>query len=668
LKYVQEDGSLIEEEFDMVVLSVGLCPPPEAAALAQAMGIELEEHGFCKTALENPVETTRNGVFVCGAFGGPKDIPETVMEASGAAACAAGILAARRGTMITEEELPLESDLRGLGPRTGVFVCHCGINIGGVVNVPEVVEYCKTLPNVVFATDNLFTCSQDTAVKMGEVIKEQNLTRVVVASCSPRTHEGLFQENCEKAGLNRYLFEMANIRDQNSWVHMHEPEEATEKAKDLVRMAVAKAQFLKPLKPGQLTVNHATLIIGGGLAGITAALSLADQGYESYIVEKEPVLGGNYRKLYYTLEGLDTRKHLKSLLDRVQASKLIHAYTGATIKKIEGFIGNYKTTITTRDGEEQFEHGVVIVATGGYELETKEYLYGQSSQVVTQRELEKLIAEKEDKALKARSVTMIQCVGSRIPERPYCSRYCCSEAMKNALKLKELDPTREVTIVYRDIRTFGLKEDYYKKARELNVRFIRYDEDRKPEVIQQGDQLSLRVFDPVMNAPVEFKTDLLALSVGTVPNPENEEIGKMLKVPTNQDGFFLEAHVKLRPVDFATDGVFMCGMAHAPKLSEDAIVQANAAVSRASTILTKDFIEAEGKTAYVNKERCAACGLCEQNCPFGAISVNVVEACAEVNTVLCKGCGVCTASCRMNAVDLNGFTNEEELEQIYNIF
>jgi len=667
LKYVQEDGSLIEEEFDMVVLSVGLCPPSEAAELAKALGIELEEHGFCKTALENPVETSRPGIFVCGAFGGPKDIPETVMEASGAAARASGILASRRGTMIAEEEVPLESDLRGLGPRTGVFVCHCGINIGGVVKVPEVVEYCKTLPNVVFATDNLFTCSQDTAVKMGEVIKEQNLTRVVVASCSPRTHEGLFQENCEKAGLNRYLFEMANIRDQNSWVHMHEPDAATEKAKDLVRMAVAKAQFLKPLKPGQLTVNHAALIIGGGLAGITAALSLADQGFESYIVEKEPVLGGNYRKLYYTLEGLDTRKHLKDLLEKVQASKLIHAYAGAAITKIEGFIGNYKTTITTRDGDEQFEHGVVIVATGGYELETTEYLHGQSPQVVTQRELEKLIAEKDDKALQAGSVTMIQCVGSRIPERPYCSRYCCSEAMKNALKLKEMDPAREVTVIYRDIRTFGLKEDYYKKARELNVRFIRYDEERKPEVIQQGDKLSIRVFDPIMNGPVEFKTDLLALSVGTVPNPENVAIGNMLKVPTNQDGFFLEAHVKLRPVDFATDGVFMCGMAHAPKLSEDAIVQANAAVSRAGTILTKDFIEAEGKTAFVNKERCSACGLCEENCPFGAIRVNVVEGCAEVNAILCKGCGVCTASCRMNAVDLNGFTNEEELEQIFNI-
>jgi len=664
MKYVTEDGKLVEEEFEMVVLSVGLTPPPEAAKLAKALGINLEEHGFCQTALDNPVQTSRSGVFVCGAFGGPKDIPETVMEASSAAACAAGLLSERRGTMITEEELPLESDIRGVGPRTGVFVCHCGINIGGVVNVPEVVEYAKSLPNVVFATDNLFTCSQDTAVKMGEVIKEQNLTRVVVASCSPRTHEGLFQENCEKAGLNRYLFEMANIRDQDSWVHMHEPEAATEKAKDLVRMSIAKAQFLKPLKPGQLNVNKNVLIIGGGLAGITAALSFADQGFKSYIVEKKPSLGGNYANLYFTLEGLDTKKHLTGLIDRVKKNDLITVFTGTEIAKIEGFIGNYKTTVKTKDGEEQFEHGVVIVATGGYELETKEYLYGQSDRVLTQRELEKLIAEKDAKAAAAKSVTMIQCVGSRIPERPYCSRYCCSEAIKNALKLKEADPEKDVTILYRDIRTFGLKEDYYKKARELNVKFVRYDEDRKPEVRTEGDKVVIRLLDPILNETVEFKTDLLALSVGTVPNPENEEIGKMLKVPTNQDGFFLEAHVKLRPVDFATDGVFMCGMSHAPKLSEDSIVQANAAVSRACTILTKDFIEAEGKTAYVNKERCAACGLCEVNCPFRAIAVDLAEGCAVVNTVLCKGCGVCTASCRMNAVDLNGFNNEEVLAQI----
>ena len=437
IKYVQEDGSLVEEEFDMVVLSVGLTPPKEAGKLAKALGVELQEHGFCKTTLENPVQTSREGVFVCGAFGGPKDIPETVMEASGAAACAEGLLASRRGTLTSEEELPLENDIRGIGPRTGVFVCHCGINIGGVVDVPGVVEYAKTLPNVVFATDNLFTCSQDTAVKMGEVIREHKLSRVVVASCSPRTHEGLFQENCEKAGLNPYLFEMANIRDQDSWVHMHEPEAATEKAKDLVRMAIAKAEFLKPLKPGQLTVNHAVLIIGGGLAGITAALALADQGFESHIVEKQFELGGNYRHLYYTLEGLDTKKHLAGLLQKVKDSKLIHVYTGADIKKIEGFIGNYKTTIDQKkEGETQFEHGVVLVATGAYELENREYLQGQSAQVVPQRELEKLIAEKDAKVTAAKSVVMIQCVGSRNDERPYCSRYCCSEAIKNALKLK----------------------------------------------------------------------------------------------------------------------------------------------------------------------------------------------------------------------------------------
>jgi heterodisulfide reductase subunit A len=501
---------------------------------------------------------------------------------------------------------------------------------------------------------------------MGEVIREQNLTRVVVASCSPRTHEGLFQENCEKAGLNRYLFEMANIRDQNSWVHMHEPEAATEKAKDLVRMAIAKARYLKPLKPGQLNVNHAALIIGGGLAGITAALALADQGFESHLVEREAELGGNYRHLHTTLEGLDTQRHLAALLDRVAGSPLVHVHAGAAIRKIEGFIGNYKTTIGQAGaGETLLEHGVVIVATGGYELENREYLQGQSDRVVTQRELEKRIAAADAGVAAAGSVVMIQCVGSRSAERPYCSRYCCSEAIKNALLLKQADPQKDITILYRDIRTFGLKEDYYRQARELNVKFIRYDEDRKPEVRQAGERIAVKVFDPILNEPLELQADLLALSVGTVPNPANEEIGKMLKVPVNQDGFFLEAHVKLRPVDFATDGVFMCGLAHAPKLSDEAVTQAFAAVSRACTILTKDYIEAEGKTAYVTKERCMACGLCEINCPFSAIAVDAAEGCAVVNTVLCKGCGVCTASCRMNAADLNGFNNEEVLAQIW---
>ena len=667
ITYVNQDGTLTEEEFDMVVLSVGLMPPKEAKQLAASLGVELEEHGFCKTSLENPVQTTRPGVFVCGAFGGPKDIPETVMEASAAAACAEGLLAAKRGTMITPVQNPEEKDMRGQGVRTGVFVCHCGINIGGVVDVPAVRDYAATLPTVVYTADNLFTCSQDTAVKMKEVIEEQNLTRVVVASCSPRTHEGLFQENCEKAGLNRYLFEMANIRDQNSWVHMHEPEAATEKAKDLLRMAVAKAQYLKPLKPGQLSVNHQALIIGGGLAGMTAALSLADQGFASFIVEKEDRLGGNYNHLYKTLEGLDAQTHLKGLLDKVYKNPLITVTTGAKIEKIEGFIGNYKTTVKAKDGEKVFEHGVVIVATGAYENKPKEYLYGQNAAVKTQRELETMIYGKDPKLAAVKNIVMINCVGSRDKERPYCSRYCCSEAIKNALELKAADPSRDITIIYRDIRTFAFKEDYYKKAREANIKFISYEENRKPEVVAAGDKAEVRVFDPILNEPVSLSADIVALSVGVVPNPENAAIGQMLKVPTNQDGFFMEAHVKLRPVDFATDGVFMCGMSHSPKFSDETVTQANAAVSRACTILTLDYIEAEGKTAYVNKERCSACGLCEINCPYSAISVNVAEGCAEVNAVLCKGCGVCTASCRMNAVDLNGFNNEEVLAQIYNL-
>ena len=668
LTYVAEEGSLVEEEFEMVVLSVGLNPPKEAEKLAESLGIELEEHGFCKTSLENPVQSSRDGVFVCGVFGGPKDIPETVMEASGAAACAEGLLGSQRGTMTTVEELPTEMDLRGVGPRIGVFVCHCGINIGGVVDVPGVVEYTKTLPNVVYAADNLFTCSQDTAVKMGEMIKEHELTRVVVASCSPRTHEGLFQENCEKAGLNRYLFEMANIRDQDSWVHMNEPEAATEKAKDLVRMAIAKAEYLKPLKPGQLSVNKATLILGGGLAGIIAALALADQGFESHVVEKENELGGNYGKLYYTLEGLDTRKHLAGLLERVEKSDLIHVYTGAKIKALEGFIGNYKTTVASGGAEHQFEHGVVIVATGAYENKTDEYLYGQNENVVTQRELEELINKNNQKVSDAKSVVMIQCVGSRNAERPYCSRYCCTEAIKNALKLKEADPDKDITILYRDIRTYGVKEDYYKKAREANVKFICYEnEDRKPEVKASGSKITVSVFDPILNEPVEIETDILTLSVGVVGNPENHAISNMLKLSVNQDGFFAEAHVKLRPVDFATDGVFMCGMAHSSKLSDEAITQANAAVARACIVLSKDFIEAEGKTAHVYKDRCMACGLCELNCPFSAVEVDEEQGCAVVNSVLCKGCGVCTASCRMNAIDLYGFDNEGILTLLGNL-
>ncbi len=664
LAYALENGQLMEEEFDMVVLSVGFQPPVGAVSLAESLDISLDEHGFCQTTLQNPMQTSREGVYVCGVFGGPKDIPDTVMEASGAAACASSLLADQRGTLTADVELPDETDLRGQGPRIGVFVCHCGINIGGVVDVPAVAEYARSLPNVVHVEENLFTCSQDTAVSMVAAVKEHDLTRMVVASCSPRTHEGLFQENCEKAGLNRYLFEMANIRDQDSWVHMHEPEAATAKAKDLVRMAVAKSRYLSPLKPGQLSVDKSTLIIGGGLAGITAALALADQGLQSYIVEKESALGGNYRHLYYTLEGLDTRQHLAGLLRRVEASELIRVFCSAKISKLDGFIGNYNTTVEVADKSFSLTHGVVLVATGAYELKTDEYHYGSHRGIVTQRELEQLIVEDESAVTGAKQVVMIQCVGSRNEERPYCSRYCCSEAIKNALKLKELDPKTDVTILYRDIRTYGFKEDYYKLARQANVNFIRYQPQLPPEVNKTENGLKVKIFDPILKQNIELGADILALSVGSIANPDNGEISRLLKIPVNQDGFFLEAHVKLRPVDFATDGVYLCGMAHSPKFSNEAVVQAYAAVSRATTVLTKDYIKAEGRTAFVTAERCMACGLCEENCPFGAIAVDPDSGHAVVNVVLCKGCGVCAASCRMNAVDLNGFSNEEVLAQI----
>jgi len=664
ISYVLEDGQLVEEEFDMVVLSVGLVPPREARELAEALQIELNEFGFAQVVKDNPLNSTRPGVYVCGVFAGPKDIPETVMEASGAAALVQELLAESRGTLIKEEETSLERDIRGLGPRTGVFVCHCGINIGGVVDVPKVVEYAKDLPTVVYATDNLFTCSQDAAVKMVEVIKEHNLTRVVVASCSPRTHEGLFQENCEKAGLNRYLFEMANIRDQDSWVHMFEPEKATEKAKDLVRMAVAKARLLKPLQPGQLTVTPKALIIGGGLAGMTAALSLMKMGFPSLIVEKDKELGGNFRKLRYTLEGIEAQEKLSSILKMVEESKLIETVLSAEIKRIEGFIGNYKTYIVSEGKEIVYDHGVIIIATGAYELKTNEYFYGRDERICTQRELEKLIHERDATVLKAKRIVMIQCVGSRNDERPYCSRYCCSQAVKNALRLKELDPEKEVYVLYREMRTFGFKEIYYERAREADIRFIRYDDGKNPEVTIKGEKLVVSFYDGLLREKLELEADLLALSVATVANPDNQKIAKLLKVPLNQDGFFLEAHVKLRPVEFATDGVFLCGLAHAPKFSDEVIVQARAAASRASVILTKDYILAEGKTAYVIKERCMACGLCEMNCPFGAVTVDRQERVATVNTVLCKGCGICTASCRMNAIDLNGFTNGEIIAQL----
>jgi heterodisulfide reductase subunit A len=609
------------------------------------------------------METSRPGIYVCGAFAAPKDIPESVAQASGAAAKAGGVIAPGRGKLTVPKEYPPERDVSGEEPKIGVFVCHCGINIGGVVNVPEVVEYAKKLPNVVYAEHNLYTCSQDTQKAIREKIKEHGLNRVIVASCTPRTHEPLFRETVREAGLNIYLFEMANIRDQCSWVHMHEPKEATEKSKDLVRSAVAKARLLKPLPKPAINVVPSALVIGGGLSGMVSSLELAKQGFEVHLVEKEKELGGYARKIHYLLGSEDPQEQLRSMVKEVEGNSKIHVHLNSDVSDVKGYIGNFKTTLNNNGEAKEIEHGVVIIATGAQEFKPKEYLYGTDKRILTQHELEEKLATGK---IDAKMVAMIQCVGSRNHERPNCSRICCGQAVKNALKIKELSPETDVYVLYKDMRTFGFKEDFYREASDKGVIFIRYDDETKPEVTKENGKILVSAWEPVLKTRIPIQPDLLVLSVATVPNPDNERLAGMLKVPLTKDKFFLEAHMKLRPVDFATDGVFLCGMAHSPKFIEESIAQACAAAARAATVLSKKALEMEGSIASVDKDLCSGCKICESLCAYNAIEMeqNTEKPVAHVLEALCKGCGVCGSSCPTKAITLGHFTNEQILAQV----
>ena len=660
-------GKVVAEEFDMVVLSTGLCPPTDFQELGKRLGISLDQYGFCQTSRFAPVETNRPGVFVCGPFVEPKDIPETVMQASGAAGKAMSFLAEQKGALVRKKEYPPEIDVKGQEPRIGVFVCHCGKNIGGVIPSKQVAEYAAGLANVVYATDKLYTCSQDSIQSIKQAISEHKLNRVVVAACSPRTHEPLFRDVLREAGLNPYLFEMTNIRDQCTWVHMQEPEKAFQKAKDLVRMAVARARLLEPLYKRDLEIIHKALVIGGGLAGMTSALELANQGFETYLIEKEKQLGGNLRKVRYLLEGEQVEPKLQRLIMMVSNHPKIQLFLNTQVKAINGSLGNFKTIISQDGKEKELEHGVVIVAVGAEEYKPKEYLYGQDNRVITQLELESRLAQG---AVSAKSVVMIQCVGSRDEERTYCSRICCSEAVKNALKIKELSPQTSVYVLYRDMRTYGFREKYYRKAREQGVVFIRYEPEKKPQVEKNNGQIQVKVFDLLLGKEITLKPDLLVLSAGVVSRKEDKLVAQMLKVPQTQDGFFLEAHMKLRPVDFSTDGVFLAGLAHASKDVDETISQACAASARASTILSKPVIELEATISQPVDANCDGCAYCVDPCPYKAISLieyayqDAVKKTVEVNSSLCKGCGVCQATCPKKGIFVNHFKLEQIMAQI----
>jgi heterodisulfide reductase subunit A-like polyferredoxin len=659
IRYVDEAGSTETEVFDIVVLSVGLQVPQSTVELAERIGVELDRYNFAVTHPFKPIETTRAGVFACGVFQQPKDIPSSVTEAS-AAACAAGArLAEARDTLTRSVAIPDEMDVSGDEPRIGVFVCNCGINISGVVDVPGVEEYARRLPNVVYSGQNLFTCSQDAQDKIKEVIAEHRLNRVVVAACTPKTHEPIFQDTLEACGLNKYLFEMANIRNQDSWVHANDHDLATAKAKDLVRMSVARAATLFPLEEKKIPVNQRGLVIGGGVAGMNAALGMAEQGYEVVLIEKEGELGGLAKRLTATIEGARVQDYLEELIPRVTHHPKIQVLTNSLITDFSGFKGNFVTEVLVGPGmyERKIKHGVVIVATGAGEYRPKEYSYGEDPRIMTQLELSQRL---DDGDLDApRQVVMIQCVGSRNEENPNCSRICCQSAIKNALHIKEQYPECDVYLLYRDIRTYGLLEEYYTLARQKGVLFFRFSPDDPPEATVTEDGVEVTFSDHILNRKLSVSADLLALSAG-MRAEDTEELASIVKLARGADGYFMEAHVKLRPVDMATEGVFVCGTAHSPRLLSESISQAYAASARAITFLSRDHLTLSAVTAQVEADLCASCLICVRSCPYGVPKINE-EGVSEIDEALCHGCGICAAECPAKAIQLNWYEDDQIL-------
>jgi heterodisulfide reductase subunit A len=652
-----ELGKVEELEVDLVVLASALKPISDAEELAEILNIELDEYGYFKELSEQtPFETLKPGIYINGACQGPKDIPDSVAQASGAASQCEALLSEARSSLVeVKEEVP-EKEISG-EPRIGVFVCHCGLNIASVVDVASVVEYAKTLSNVVYANDTMYTCSDDTQVLIKETIKEHDLNRVVVASCTPRTHEPLFRETCEDAGLNPYLFEMANIREHCSWVHQREPEKATGKAKDLLGMAVAKARFLEPQKRLEVGLESSALVVGGGVAGLTAALEIATQGFNVDVVERRAELGGSINQLNSVfLEGKDPEEVLEPLIKKVEEKPNIKVHLNSTLTELEGFIGNFEATIQSNGESNTIKTGAIVVATGSEELRPTGYMYGENPNVMTQLELEEKL---KGSSFDYETVVMIQCVGARDKANPGCSRLCCTEAVKNAMILKKKKPDSNVFVLFRDIMTFGKYEEYYKKSQELGVKYLRYTPERPPNIEERDGRLQVKTYDTGLGDFVKIDADKIVLTTPQIPAEGTEELRKVLKVPLSADGFFMEAHAKLRPLEFTFDGIYLCGSCQSPKELSSVIAQASGAASRVCSMLSKGVIETEAITSVVDPDKCISCANCEYACPYGTIKVDISDGISKSNPVLCKGCGSCAVECPAEAITMRNFTDDQ---------